>query len=74
MPASCRAPEYVIRLGREPADAAENEARIAAMRSAKHNLKDMRSDLQALERQIRQEEITAEVVELSGSVSRRRGN
>jgi F-type H+-transporting ATPase subunit gamma len=53
--------------------AAENEARVAAMLSAKTNLADMRSTLQALERQIRQEEITAEVVELaSGADAGRR--
>lgn len=51
--------------------AAENEARIAAMLSAKGNLETMRSDLQALERQIRQEEITAEVLELAGGASTR---
>jgi F-type H+-transporting ATPase subunit gamma len=47
--------------------AAENEARVAAMLAAKNNLERMRSSLQALERQIRQEEITAEVVELASS-------
>jgi F-type H+-transporting ATPase subunit gamma len=52
--------------------AAENEARVAAMSSAKGNLENMRSDLQALERQIRQEEITAEVVELANGASTRR--
>lgn len=47
---------------------AENEARIAIMLSAKVHLEDMLSDLKCSERQIRQEEITAEVVELaSGS-------
>jgi F-type H+-transporting ATPase subunit gamma len=51
--------------------AAENEARVAAMLSAKGNLENMRSDLQALERQIRQEEITAEVVELASGASTR---
>lgn len=51
--------------------AAENEARVAAMLSAKGNLENMRSDLQALERQIRQEEITAEVVELASGASMR---
>jgi F-type H+-transporting ATPase subunit gamma len=45
---------------------AENEARIAAMQSARTNLHDMLVDLQALERQIRQDEITSEVVELAG--------
>ncbi len=44
--------------------AMENEARVATMQSAKGNLEGMRSDLQALQRQIRQEEITAEVLEL----------
>ncbi|MDR3529151.1 MAG: F0F1 ATP synthase subunit gamma [Rhodopila sp.] len=52
--------------------AAENEARVAAMLSAKGNLENMRSDLQALERQIRQEEITAEVVELASGAAARR--
>ena len=45
--------------------AAENEARVAAMLAAKGNLEHMGSDLRALERQIRQDEITAEVVELA---------
>ncbi len=47
--------------------AAENEARVATMLSAKGNLENMLSDLQTLERQIRQDEITAEVVELASS-------
>ena len=47
--------------------AAENEARVATMLAAKGNLESMLTGLQALERQIRQEEITAEVVELAGS-------
>ncbi len=51
--------------------AAENEARVAAMLAAKGNLEHMRSDLQALQRQIRQEEITAEVVELASGASMR---
>jgi F-type H+-transporting ATPase subunit gamma len=50
--------------------AAENEARVAAMLAAKGNLERMGWDLRALERQIRQEEITAEVLELaSGAMS-----
>ena len=49
--------------------AAENEARVAAMLSAKSNLENMRSDLQALQRQIRQEEITAEVLELASGAN-----
>jgi len=52
--------------------AAENEARVAAMLAAKSNLGHMRSDLEALERQIRQEEITAEVVELASGAGLRR--
>ena len=51
--------------------AAENEARVAAMLSAKGNLETMSSDLRALERQIRQEEITAEVVELASGAAAR---
>jgi F-type H+-transporting ATPase subunit gamma len=52
---------------------AENEARVAAMLNARTNLEHMQSDLRALERQIRQEEITAEVVELaSGARARER--
>jgi len=45
--------------------AAENEARVATLLAAKNNLEHMDSDLKALERQIRQDEITAEVVELA---------
>jgi F-type H+-transporting ATPase subunit gamma len=48
--------------------AAENEARVAAMLSAKSNLEKMGTELHALERQIRQEEITAEVLELRREV------
>src|SRR4051794_7930646 len=47
--------------------AAENEARVATMLAAKGNLETMLVELQGLERQIRQDEITAEVVELAGS-------
>ena len=54
--------------------AAENEARVAAMLAAKGNLEHMQSDLEALERQIRQEEITAEVVELASGAGLRRGS
>jgi F-type H+-transporting ATPase subunit gamma len=52
--------------------AAENEARVATMLAAKGNLETMLTDLQALERQIRQEEITAEVIELASSAGARR--
>ncbi|HEX2943389.1 MAG TPA: FoF1 ATP synthase subunit gamma [Rhodopila sp.] len=50
--------------------AAENEARVATMLSAKGSLDTMLSGLQALERHIRQEEITAEIVELASNTAR----
>jgi F-type H+-transporting ATPase subunit gamma len=50
---------------------AENEARVAAMLAAKGNLENMEAELRALERQIRQEEITAEVVELASGANAR---
>ncbi len=50
---------------------AENEARVATMQSAKANLQDMLSGLQSQERQIRQEEITAEVLELATGAAAR---
>lgn len=46
--------------------AAENEARVAAMVRAKSNIETMLDTLRAHERQVRQNEITAEVVELAG--------
>jgi F-type H+-transporting ATPase subunit gamma len=46
---------------------AENEARVASMAAAKNNIEQMLGELQAQERQVRQEEITAEVVELAGA-------
>ena len=51
--------------------AAENEARVTAMLAAKGNLEHMGSDLRTLERQIRQDEITAEVVELASGAGAR---
>lgn len=45
--------------------AAENEARAAAMVAARGNIQRVRSELETLEQQLRQEEITAEVTELS---------
>jgi F-type H+-transporting ATPase subunit gamma len=45
--------------------AAENEARAAAMMSARSNIQRVRSELETLEQQLRQEEITAEVTELA---------
>jgi F-type H+-transporting ATPase subunit gamma len=47
--------------------AAENEARTATMQRAKTRVEDMLASLQAEERRVRQEDITAEVIELSTS-------
>jgi F-type H+-transporting ATPase subunit gamma len=47
---------------------AENEARVAAMVRARGNVQDMLTALQASERQVRQEAITAELVELAGAI------
>jgi F-type H+-transporting ATPase subunit gamma len=46
--------------------AAENEARVTSMVRAKGNIETMLEKLKAQERQVRQDEITAEVVELAG--------
>ena len=46
--------------------AAENEARAAAMVRARSNVETMLAELQAEERRLRQEAITAEVIELRG--------
>jgi F-type H+-transporting ATPase subunit gamma len=46
---------------------AENEARVASMAAAKNNIEQMLQELQAQERQVRQEDITAEVIELAGA-------
>ena len=45
--------------------AAENEARMMAMASARTNIQTKLSELSRRERQLRQEEITTEVVELA---------
>lgn len=50
--------------------AAENEARVATMTSARTNIQRMLTDLAAQERQVRQDSITAEVIELSGAARR----
>lgn len=47
--------------------AAENEARVAAMVAAKGNVARFRDELEALARRVRQDEITAEVVELASA-------
>ena len=44
--------------------AAENEARMRAMTAAKSNVSTMLDDLVARSRQLRQEEITNEIIEL----------
>ncbi len=45
--------------------AAENEARMEAMASARHQIERQLSALQAMQRMVRQEEITAEIIELA---------
>jgi len=50
--------------------AAENEARMRAMTAAKSNVGKMLDDLIALSRQLRQEEITNEIIELGGRKAR----
>ena len=45
--------------------AAENEARMEAMASARHQIERQLSSLQATQRTVRQEEITAEIIELA---------
>lgn len=45
--------------------AAENEARMEAMAAARHQIERQLSTLQATERLVRQEEITAEIIELA---------
>jgi F-type H+-transporting ATPase subunit gamma len=49
---------------------AENEARVASMAAAKNNIERMLLELQAQERQVRQEDITAEVVELAAAFAK----
>jgi len=51
--------------------AAENEARMRAMTAAKSNVSKMLDDLIARSRQLRQEEITNEIIELGARTSRR---
>lgn len=46
--------------------AVENEARMRAMTGAKSNVSTMLDDLLARSRQLRQEEITNEIIELGG--------
>ncbi len=45
--------------------AAENEARMETMAAARHQIERQLSAFQAMERQVRQEEITAEIIELA---------
>lgn len=63
------AEEYVYAQLREAATqsfVAENEARLATMAAARGNIERMIEELALHERQVRQDEITAEVVELAG--------
>ena len=45
--------------------AAENEARMEAMAAARNQIERQLSELQATQRHVRQEEITAEIIELA---------
>jgi F-type H+-transporting ATPase subunit gamma len=45
--------------------AAEHEARMETMAAARHQIERQLADLQAVQRQVRQEEITAEIIELA---------
>jgi F-type H+-transporting ATPase subunit gamma len=45
--------------------AAENEARMEAMEAARHQIEQQLGSLQSTQRQVRQEEITAEIIELA---------
>jgi F-type H+-transporting ATPase subunit gamma len=49
--------------------AAENEARLAAMASARSQIERRLDTLTAEQRQVRQEEITSEIIELAGSAA-----
>jgi len=51
--------------------AAENAARLAAMSAASTNIRRMRDELESRKNQVRHEEITAEIVELSAGVEAR---
>jgi F-type H+-transporting ATPase subunit gamma len=75
-------PDLIGRLGEEyvfaqiceaamEAFAAENEARMATMAAAKTSIDGKLTALQALERRIRQEDVTAEVVELAAGARAR---
>src|ERR1019366_8225688 len=52
--------------------AAENEARVEAMTAARNQIERQLSALQATQRQVRQEEITAEIIELAAGETARR--
>ncbi|SDS51598.1 F0F1 ATP synthase subunit gamma [Bradyrhizobium canariense] len=54
--------------------AAENEARMAAMASARHQIERQLSTLQATQRLVRQEEITAEIIELAAGETASQGD
>ena len=52
--------------------AAENEARMAAMAAARDQIRRQLATLRATERQVRQDEITAEVIELAAGAAANR--
>ena len=54
--------------------AAENEARMEAMAAARNQIERQLSELQATQRRIRQEEITAEIIELAAGETASRSN
>jgi F-type H+-transporting ATPase subunit gamma len=54
--------------------AAENEARMEAMASAHNQIERQLSSLQATQRRIRQDEITAEIIELATGETASRSN
>ena len=53
---------------------AENEARMAAMSAARSNIAEKLEELRARERQLRQEEITTEIVELAAGAEALKGS
>ena len=54
--------------------AAENEARMEAMAAARNQIERQLSELQATQRHVRQEEITAEIIELAAGETASRSN
>jgi F-type H+-transporting ATPase subunit gamma len=54
--------------------AAENEARMESMAAARNQIERQLSELQATQRHVRQEEITAEIIELAAGETASRSN